>query len=106
MNKFVAFLAIAFASLFTLTTVQAETFATLPNAAGGQVRLTDNFGGCKEGFKMAMTTTPSGEFMTGCWTLAENDILVIYENGGRRLYPIVDFTLIGKAAVQTKKGSL
>lgn len=79
----------------------AGVIASLGNGAGGQIKLTDE--ACKNTerpgkvWRFAYSTVPGGQFVTACWQATDEEILVIYDDGNYRLYPISAFTLRRKS---------
>ena len=82
---------------------QAETLATAPNAIGGQIRLMAERGSCSEGSRVVLLTSPSGEFVQGCWFLMEDKVYAAYSNGLKRLYSLEGFTLTNQPPAQPSK---
>ena len=84
----------------------AGVIATLENKGGGQIKLTDDICKSREGqdlaWLFAYSTLPGGKFLTGCWMVADDDVLVIYDNGGVRLYPMDAFTTRSKSSSPSK----
>lgn len=72
---------------------QAEVVATAPNNAGGEIRLTIDSCSARPGMLFMFSTSSEGNYTAGCWQVADGDIFVIYNNGGRRLYDIGRFTM-------------
>lgn len=77
---------------------QADTFATLPNNAGGKIVLTDET--CKLGEKVyeklnrAYNYGSSGYTSEGCWTTEDETIIVIWVDTNTKMrYPMGNFTL-------------
>ena len=73
----------------------AGVIASLGNNAGGQIKLTDE--SCRNAerpgktWRFAYSTVPEGRFVTGCWQVTDEEILVIYDDGDARLCPISEF---------------
>lgn len=84
-------------------TAQAQTIATSPNNAGGEIRLMAGKGSCPEGLRVVLTVASSGEFMSGCWFLMEEKVYATYSDGTKRLYSLDGFTLTQKPAAPQKQ---
>lgn len=82
---------------------QAQTIATSPNSAGGEIRLMGSKGDCPDGLRVVLSTGSTGEFLQGCWFLMEDKVYVNYSNGLKRLYPVDGFTVIQQPARPTKQ---
>lgn len=81
--------------------VNADTFATLPNQAGGKIVITDErcfmYGKHYEKFNRAYNYGSSGNTSEGCWTFEGETVLVVWENDDKvRRYPAENFTLAPK----------
>lgn len=78
----------------------AGVIATSNNKSGGQIKLTDDICPGREGERpawlFAYATTQNGAFMSGCWKLVDTEILVVYEDGDKRLYQADGFTMRDK----------
>ena len=77
---------------------QADTFATLPNNAGGKIVLTDET--CKLGEKTyeklnrAYNYGSAGYTSEGCWMVEDETVVVVWVNSKDKMrYPIANFTL-------------
>lgn len=84
--------------LSVLTSVKADTFATLPNNAGGKIVLTDEV--CKHNGQIfdkinrAYNYGTSGYSSEGCWS-TEGETIVVYwiDTNQKMRYPVANFTL-------------
>lgn len=96
MKKFLLAL-LASSTLFAASCqpVSARTIATMPNEAGGEVRLTNIPCPTKEKEQLiAYAIGKGGVVITGCFTLISDDeVLVLYDSGDLRIYPLESFTL-------------
>ena len=95
---------IAAAIAATAINASAEVLGIMDNDAGGQVRLTDRVCPDSKKLSQAITTAPGGKFMQGCWTMYEGDVMVVWETGDKRVYPITAFREPTKPA-KAKAGS-
>ena len=86
------------ALLFTFN-AQAAVVATMPNQSGGQMVLTDAV--CKASPKLwtMFGYTGNGEILSGCWTAEGNMVVVVWQDGDIRRYPISAFTLPSRGSV-------
>ena len=68
----------------------ADTWA-MPNKAGGEIVLTDR--SCPQSKKLleAYNYSSSGNIMNGCWTVFDEMVQVIWEDGSRYTYPLSSF---------------
>lgn len=88
----------------------ADVVATLPNNAGGHIRLTDD--ACSSrvnqgmSLRFAYSTTKDGRYFTGCWGMVDDDVMVFFDDGERRLYPADNFTIRKKKADRPARNSL
>lgn len=85
--------AIALAVALTATTVQASEFTvcTQQNKAGGSINLTLEPSQNAKGKRFGYMTTSTGYYMTFDYQLIDNNILAIYEDGQKMMYPINTF---------------
>ena len=91
---------IAAAIAATALNAGAEVLGVMDNDAGGQVRLTDRVCPDSKKLSQAITTAPGGKFVQGCWTVYEGDVMVVWETGDKRIYPITAF----REPAKTKAG--
>jgi hypothetical protein len=95
MKKIIATL---FACL-TITSAHATVFATMPNASGGRIELSDvkapaelqRYAGCKSGY-IAKSWGDGADDIFGCWIQVGDTVSVVWP-AGNRTYPISAFTL-------------
>ena len=85
-------------SLSALTSVKADTFATLPNQGGGKIVITDERcvvnGKHYDKLNRAYFYTSSGTSGEGCWTTEGEVIVIVWEADDKvRRYPMENFTL-------------
>ena len=68
----------------------ADTWA-MPNKAGGEIVLTDR--SCDKSPKLleAYNYGQGGKIMAGCWTVFDEMVQVIWEDGSRYTYPLSSF---------------
>lgn len=78
----------------------ADTWA-MPNKAGGEIVLTDR--NCAKSSKLleAYNYGQGGKIMNGCWTVFDEMVQVVWEDGTRYTYPLSEFYVKSK----TKKGA-
>lgn len=82
--------------------VSADTFATLPNNAGGKIVLTDEV--CKsksgkvyESLRRVYNYGTSGYSSEGCWYSEDETIVVAWSDSATQMrYPMENFTLAPK----------
>lgn len=73
------------------TSAQAATFASMPNKAGGEIRLmTDHCKGNTTAL-LAYATEPDGGLDVGCWLPLDDQVLVVWGGGQKRAYPAAAF---------------
>lgn len=91
-----------------VTSVKAETIATLPNRAGGKIVLTDEAcvirGKHYKDLNRVYNYGASGYTTEGCWTIEGETVLVAWEDDDKpRRYPIENFTM--NSSYGKKKGN-
>lgn len=82
-------------SAMLATTAHAEVIATMPNNAGGQIKLTDNTGNCaKDSTNVAYSTSDTGAFLIGCWFTVDDDVFISFDGGRiQRAFKVRDFSV-------------
>ena len=84
--------------LLSAAAVNAETFATQPNKAGGKIVLTDETcrhdGKTFDKLNRAYNYSTEGYTSEGCWMVDGETIVIVWvENSQRMRYPFENFTL-------------
>ena len=82
------------AALLCATYAQALTWEQ-PNQAGGKIVLTDRAcprAGAEKLFE-AYTFEANGNFGAGCWILLDGLVHIVWDGGGRSVFPVRAFTL-------------
>lgn len=89
--------------------VNADTFATLPNKAGGKIVLTDEpcvmYNKHYDKLKRAYNYGTTGYSTEGCWGIEGETITMVWHNDDKIMrYPMENFTLGPK--YKTGRGSM
>ena len=70
--------------------VMADSWA-IQNKAGGEIVLTDRKCPSSPTILRAYYYTSTGQVREGCWTVLDEQVRVIWEDGSQYIYPINDF---------------
>lgn len=71
------------ATLLAPVTALAGVLATINNDGGGKIVLTDMKCKAVENALVAYATNPKGSTLTGCWTLDENFVHILWDDDGK-----------------------
>jgi len=86
--------------LFFVNIAHAEAIAQSPNEGNGFIVLTNEV--CKAGNKTykdlnrVYSYTARGDTQEGCFVLEDDTVVVVWESGNKRRYPVSSFTLINR----------
>ena len=76
---------------FVAAPALADSWA-MPNQAGGEIVLTDRKCPGYKNLLEAYNYTQSGQSQSGCWTVIDNMVHVVWDGSGRRYtYPMENF---------------
>lgn len=85
----------ALLALLTLALpASAEIIAVSPNAAGGEIILTNDKGSCDDGEFIVLGRSEGGQVITGCWQFIRPYVAVTWTDGDKRLYDAGKFKII------------
>lgn len=88
-----ALLAVLLASISI--TALADSWA-MPNKAGGEIIITTRDCPKQKGLLRAYNYGSGGKLMEGCWTVLDERVHVIWEDGSRYTYPLESFYVKSK----------
>jgi hypothetical protein len=87
-----AIIALAIAMIYART-ANATDIAAMPNAAGGEIVLTTDRGGCPDLYLLAYSRGDNGTVITGCWLPGTRYVLIKWsESGIVKLFAYDQFT--------------
>lgn len=87
-----AIIALAVAMIYART-ANATDIAAMPNAAGGEIVLTTDRGGCPDLYLLAYSRGDNGTVITGCWLPGSRYVLIKWsESGVIKLFAYDQFT--------------
>ena len=78
------------AALLTAASAHADSWAII-NKNGGEIVITDR--ACKDykNLRFGYSYSESGKTLTGCWTMIDDRIHFIYDDGTTYTYPVSSF---------------
>jgi hypothetical protein len=98
-------LALPLALCAAVISAQAGTMFSIPNNAGGEIRLTDDTGPCRANTRHAYSTSSTGEATFGCWTGGPDaTFLLSWDNGRKSVFEWKDVTVTDYGRRQLKTG--
>lgn len=80
--------------LAVAVSAQAETWFETPNKNGGKIVLTDSPCTKYPTLRFAMSTSPNGKTLFGCWTVIAGDVQLSYNDGEVYSYPMEVFNYV------------
>lgn len=87
-----AIIALAVAMIYARTAAAAD-LAEMPNAAGGEITLTNDKGSCPDLYLLAYSRGYDGTVITGCWLPGTRYVLIKWsESGEVKLFAYDQFT--------------
>jgi len=67
--------------------------AFMGNDAGGRIVLTNYYGECQQGTRLAFAYNKAGQLGKGCWAYADGFVFVTWQGDIQRVYESTSFTL-------------
>lgn len=97
---------VLFMGCWIAQSAHATIIASMPNQVGGRIDLYDiktpaGIDGCKDSL-IAKSWGNGGADIVGCWRTNDDLVVVKWENGQYRTYPMSNFTLKTAPAVNAK----
>lgn len=88
-KQIITAVAIAAASM----AASAEVLADVETQSGGTIKLTDALCPSNNKLMHAVITAANGRFLWGCWTIFDGNVVVIWEDGDKNMYPLKAFRI-------------
>lgn len=105
--KSIMFILLGIAALTYSARANANNLATIPNAAGGEIILTDlTSSNCDSGTHIALSRSGDGTLISGCWVLSAPYVWVLWTDSGTvKVFKADDFTPVRQAASGKELGA-